>query len=81
MNLTQYVYEGAVFDIEYEIDWSDSKDCTHAYITSISHKDVDFLLILDKDLIKHFEEEVNSRISWDGVDIPYDHKYIEESKP
>jgi len=81
MNLTQYVYEGAVFDIEYEIDWVDAKESTYAYITSISHRGVDFLLILDKDLIKHFEEEVNSRLAWDGADIPYDHKYREESHP
>jgi len=80
MTTTEYVYEGATFVLEYEIDWSDSRDCTYAYITSISHKGVEFLLILDKDLIKHFEEEVNNRLFWDSVDIPYDHKYI-ESQP
>jgi hypothetical protein len=79
MSVTQYVYEGATFDIEYEIDWVDDKECTWAYITSIMHKDVEFLMILHKDLIKHFEEEVNERLSWDGIDPPYDHKYLEES--
>jgi hypothetical protein len=79
MNITQYVYEGAVFDIEYEIDWVDAKESTWAYITSILHKDVEFLMILDKELIKHFEEEVNHQLFWDGPDVPYDHKYREET--
>lgn len=80
MSTTQYVYEGAEFDIDYEVDWVDSKESTHAYITSIKHKDVEFLMILDKDLIKHFEEELNHRMFWDGADLPYDHKYVLESQ-
>ncbi|CAB4136166.1 hypothetical protein UFOVP566_61 [uncultured Caudovirales phage] len=81
MTTIEYVYEGATFVIEYEVDWVDSKESTHAYVTSIKHKDVEFLLILDKDLIKHFEEEVNERLFWDGIDPYIDHKYHQESHP
>ena len=81
MTTIEYVYEGATFVIEYEIDWSDSRDCTHAYVTSIKHKDVEFLLIFDKELIKHFEEQVNERLFWDGIDPYIDHKYYQESQP
>jgi len=81
MNTTEYTYEGATFLIEYEIDWVDAKESTHAYIISIKHKGVEFMDILHKETIDFFEEEVNNRLFWDGADIPYDHKYREESHP
>jgi hypothetical protein len=79
MNETQYQYEGATFDIQYEIDWRDSRDSTYASIISIKHKGVEFMDILHKETIDFFEEELNNRIAWDGIDPQYDHKYERES--
>ena len=81
MTTIEYVYEGATFEIEYEIDWVDSKESTHAYVISIKHKKVEFIEILHKDIIDFFEEEVNERLFWDGIDPYIDHKYHEESQP
>lgn len=81
MNETQYQYEGATFDIQYEIDWVDAKESTHAYITSIKHKGTEFMEILPKETIDFFEDELNNLLAWDGFDLPYDHKYREESHP
>jgi hypothetical protein len=81
MNTTEYTYEGATFLIEYEIDWSDSRDSTYAYIISIKHQGVEFIEILHKEIIDFFAEEVNERLFWDGIDPYIDHKYHEESQP
>ena len=81
MTTTEYVYEGATFEIEYEIDWVDAKESTHAYIISIKHKGVEFMDILHKETIDFFEEEVNELLFWDGIDPYIDHKYREESHP
>ena len=81
MTTTEYVYEGATFEIEYEIDWVDAKESTHAYIISIKHKGVEFMDILHKETIDFFEGEVNERLFWDGIDPYIDHKYREESHP
>jgi len=79
MNTIEYVYEGATFEIEYEIDWVDSKESTYAYVTSVKHKGVEFMDILHKETIDFFEEEVNERLFWDGIDPYIDN--IEESQP
>tara|TARA_R110000868_G_scaffold163599_3_gene395855 strand:+ start:399 stop:644 length:246 start_codon:yes stop_codon:yes gene_type:complete len=81
MTTIEYVYEGATFLIEYEIDWVDAKESTHAYIISIKHKGVEFMDILHKETIDFFEGEVNERLFWDGIDPYIDHKYREESHP
>ena len=60
---TDYTYEGATFEIEYDIDWSDSKAATWASIWSITHNGVEFIDILSRDLVKFFEEELNNRMS------------------
>jgi hypothetical protein len=79
MNTIEYVYEGATFEIEYEIDWVDSKESTYAYVTSVKHKGVEFMDILHKETIDFFEGEVNERLFWDGIDPYIDN--IEESQP
>jgi hypothetical protein len=79
MNTIEYVYEGATFQIEYEIDWVDSKESTYAYVTSVKHKGVEFMDILHKETIDFFEGEVNERLFWDGIDPYIDN--IEESQP
>lgn len=81
MNTTEHVFEGATFDIEYDIDWRDSRDSTYATINSIKHKGVEFMLILPRETIDFLEEEINQRISYSGIDPQYDHKYREESLP
>lgn len=81
MTTIEYVYEGATFEIEYEIDWVDAKESTYAYVISIKHKGVEFIEILHKEIIDFFEGEVNERLFWDGIDPYIDHKYIEESQP
>jgi len=79
MTSIEYTYEGATFEIEYEIDWVDSKESTYAYITSVKHKGVEFMDILHKETIDFFEGEVNERLFWDGIDPYIDN--IEESQP
>jgi hypothetical protein len=59
MTQTEYTYEGAVFDIEYEVNSLDEPTETWTSIWSIKHNGVEFLDILSKDLIKHLEEQLD----------------------
>jgi hypothetical protein len=59
MNTTEYTYEGAVFEIEYEVNRLDEPTETWTSIWSIKHKGVEFLDILSKDLIIYLEEQLD----------------------
>jgi len=58
---TEYTYEGALFEIECEVDWWDSKENTYATIVSIKHAGVEFWDILPRDTIQFIEEQINNR--------------------
>lgn len=58
---TEFVYEGATFEIECEVDWWDSKENTYLNIVSIKHAGVEFWDILPLDTIKFIEEKLNDR--------------------
>ena len=62
MNETQFTYEGAVFDIEYDINRLDEPTETWTSIWSIKHQGVEFLDILSKDLLKWIEEQLNKTL-------------------
>jgi len=62
MNETQFTYEGAVFDIEYEINRLDEPTETWTSIWSIKHQGVEFFDILSKDLLKWIEEQLNKTL-------------------
>jgi hypothetical protein len=62
MNTTEYTYEGAVFDIEYEVNSLDEPTETWTSIWSIKHNGVEFLDILSKDLIRHLEEQLDKTL-------------------
>ena len=62
MNETQFTYEGAVFDIEYEINRLDEPTETWTSIWSIKHQGVEFIDILSKDLLKWIEEQLNKTL-------------------
>jgi len=59
---TEYTYEGATFEIEYEVDWVDSKDNTFLTIVSIKHAGVEFWDILPSSTIEFIEEQINNRM-------------------
>jgi len=59
---TEYTYEGATFEIEYEVDWVDSEDNTFLIIVSIKHAGVEFWDILPVDTIQFIEEHINYRM-------------------
>jgi hypothetical protein len=58
---TEFVYEGATFEIECDVDWMDSKEHTYLTIVSIKHAGVEFWDILPLDTIKFIEEKLNDR--------------------
>jgi len=62
MNETQFTYEGAVFDIEYDINRLDEPTETWTSIWSIKHQGVEFIDILSKDLLKWIEEQLNKTL-------------------
>jgi hypothetical protein len=62
MNTTEYTYEGAVFEIEYEVNNLDEPTETWTSIWSIKHNGVEFLDILSKDLIRHLEEQLDKTL-------------------
>ncbi len=62
MNETQFTYEGAVFDIEYDINRLDEPAETWTSIWSIKHQGVEFIDILSKDLLKWIEEQLNKTL-------------------
>jgi hypothetical protein len=62
MNETQFTYEGAVFDIEYDVSRLDEPTETWTSIWSIKHQGVEFLDILSKDLLKWIEEQLNKTL-------------------
>jgi len=65
MTTTEYTYEGAVFEIEYEVNSLDEPTETWTSIWSIKHNGVEFLDILSKDLIKHLEEQLDKTMLGD----------------
>jgi len=62
MNQIQFTYEGAVFDIEYDINRLDEPTETWTSIWSIKHQGVEFIDILSKDLLKWIEEQLNKTL-------------------
>ena len=62
---TDDTYEGATFEIEYDIDWSDSRNNTWASIYSIKHNGVEFIDIVSEKVVQHLEERLNDRLSED----------------
>ena len=62
MTQTEYTYEGAVFEIEYEVNNLDEPTETWTSIWSVKHNGVEFLDILSKDLIRHLEEQLNKTL-------------------
>jgi hypothetical protein len=62
MNTTLATYEGAVFEIEYEVNSLDEPTETWTSIWSIKHNGVEFLDILSKDLIRHLEEKLDKTL-------------------
>ena len=62
MTTTEYTYEGAVFEIEYEINSLDEPTETWTSIWSVKHNGVEFLDILSKDLIRHLEEQLDKTL-------------------
>ena len=62
MNQIQFTYEGAVFDIEYDINRLDEPTETWTSIWSIKHHGVEFIDILSKDLLKWIEEQLNKTL-------------------
>ena len=62
MTTTEYTYEGAVFEIEYEVNSLDEPTETWTSIWSVKHNGVEFLDILSKDLIRHLEEQLDKTL-------------------
>ena len=62
MTTTKYIYEGAVFEIEYEVNSLDEPTETWTSIWSVKHNGVEFLDILSKDLIRHLEEQLDKTL-------------------
>jgi hypothetical protein len=65
MTLTKYTYEGAEFEIAYDVIKCDDPRKEYVSIWSIKHNGVEFLDILSKDLIKHFEEQLDKTMLGD----------------
>jgi len=65
MTIVEYTYEGAVFEIEYEVNSLDEPTETWTSIWSIKHKNVEFFDILSKDLIKFLEEQLDKKMLGD----------------
>ena len=55
-------YEGAVFEIEYDVVRCDDPKKEWISIWSIKHKGVEFIDIIGKDLVKHFEEKLDKTL-------------------
>jgi len=62
MSTIQFTYEGAVFDIEYEVSRLDEPTETWVGIWSIKHQGVEFLDILSKDLLMWMEEQLSAQL-------------------
>jgi hypothetical protein len=62
MTLTKYTYEGAEFEIAYDVIKCDDLRKEWVSIWSITHKGVEFFDILGKDLIKHLEEQLDKTL-------------------
>lgn len=55
-------YEGAVFEIEYDVVRCDDTKKEWISIWSIKHHGVEFIDIIGKDLVKHFEEKLDKTL-------------------
>ena len=62
MNTTKYTYEGAVFEIAYDVIKCDDPRKKWVSIWSNTHNGVEFFDILGKDLIKHLEEQLDKTL-------------------
>jgi hypothetical protein len=65
MSITEYIYEGAVFEIEYEVNRLDEPTETWTSIWSIKHQGVEFMDILSKNLIMYLEEQLDKTLVGD----------------
>ena len=65
MTTTEYTYEGAVYEIAYDVIRCDDPRKEWVSIWSIKHKDVEFLDILSKDLIRYLEEQLDKTLLGD----------------
>jgi len=65
MNITEYTYEGAVFEIAYDVIKCDDPRKEWISIWSITHNSVEFFDILSKDLIKFLEEQLDKKMLGD----------------
>jgi hypothetical protein len=65
VNTIQFTYEGAVFDIEYEVNSLDEPTETWVNIWSIKHQGVEFLDILSKELLMWMEEKLSTKLLGD----------------
>jgi len=62
MTTTEYTYEGAVFEIAYDVIKCDDPRKEWVSIWSITHNGVEFFDILSKDLIRFFEEQIEKKM-------------------
>lgn len=62
MTLTKYTYEGAEFEIAYDVIRCDDPRKEWISIWSITHNGVEFFDILGKDLIRHLEEQLEKTL-------------------
>jgi hypothetical protein len=65
MNEIQFTYEGAIFDIEYEVNRLDEPTETWVNIWSIKHQGVEFLDILSDSLLAWMEEQLSTKLLGD----------------
>jgi len=62
MNIIEYTYEGAEFEIAYDVIRCDDPRKEWVSIWSIKHNGVEFLDILSKDLIRYLEEQLEKTL-------------------
>lgn len=62
MTFINYTYEGAVFEIAYDVIRCDDFRKEWVSIWSITHNGVEFIDILSKDLIKYLEEQLDKTL-------------------
>jgi len=62
MTLISYKYEGAIFEIAYDVIRCDDPRKEWVSIWSITHSGVEFFDILSKDLISYLEEQLDKTL-------------------